>query len=105
MTKVLRTLKYLLSTTILLLLTVFRSPYKDYYGAIGRYYFNDDAIFFGLILSFGGLMLHLPSVLASGFPPRGLRDISNGCFALLYIGWLGYWVYYLTSDAAMHEAG
>ncbi|GAB3839006.1 hypothetical protein GCM10028821_41550 [Hymenobacter jeollabukensis] len=98
-------LKYLVSTVILLWLTVFMSPYKDHYGAIGRYYFDDDAICFGLTLSFGGLLLHLPSLLADNFPPRGSRALLNCCFVLCYIGLLCYWGYFLTSDAAMHEAG
>ncbi|WP_139923911.1 hypothetical protein [Hymenobacter sp. DG01] len=79
------------------------SPYKEQYLEISRYYFDDDSIFLGMVLSFLGLLIHLPSMLVATFPPRTLNAKANLLFVVSFILMLAYWSYYMNSDAAMHQ--
>ncbi|MDU0371258.1 hypothetical protein ACFPAF_12695 [Hymenobacter endophyticus] len=101
--KVLRAVKFLFSSLILCWMLVFMSPYKEHYLEISRYYFDDDSIFFGMMLSFLGFLVHLPSILVATFPLRTLSAKANLLFGVSFILMLAYWGYYMHSDAAMHE--
>ena len=100
----LRFIKYTFSLIGLLYLTVLNSPYKLNYGEHGQEYFDDDSIFFGIMLSGFLLLVHLLSMfLTTLIPPKGRPEKADMFFALSFSLHLGYWIYCANSGAAMHE--
>jgi uncharacterized membrane protein len=100
----LRFIKYTFSSIGLLYLTFLNSPYKLHYGEHGREYFNDDSIFFGEMISFLFLLMHLFSIfLTTLILRKGKPEKADLFFALASLLHLGYWIYCANSGAAMHE--
>jgi hypothetical protein len=100
----LRFIKYSFSTIGLVYLTLLNSPYKLNYGERGRDYFNDDSIFFGVMMSFLFLLVHVFSILLSKYMLKKDRvERGDMLFGLCFLLLTGYWIYFLNSDAAMHE--
>ncbi|MEL5993272.1 hypothetical protein [Hymenobacter segetis] len=100
----LRFIKYAFSSIGLLYLTFLNSAYKLHYGEHGREYFNDDSIFFGMMLSGFLLLVHLFSIfLATVVLRKGRPEKADMFFALAFLLHLGYWIYCANSGAAMHE--
>lgn len=100
----LRFIKYTCSSIALLYLTFLNSAYKLHYGEHGREYFNDDSIFFGMMLSGSLLLVHIFSVFLATVVLRKMRaDKVDMFFAFAFALHLGYWIYCANSGAALHE--
>ncbi len=99
-----RLVKYIFSVLGLLWLTIVASPYKQAYDQDSHRYFDDDSIFFGLMLSLFFLFVHGLSVWLTAYVIRERRPeradlIAGTCYLLL----AGYYLYCANSGAALHE--
>ena len=101
---VLRFIKYTLSIIGVLYFAFLNSPYNLNYGEHGREFFNDDSIFFGMMMSFLFLLMHVFSSLLSKYVlKKGIVERGDILFGLCFLLLTCYWIYFLNSDAAMHE--
>ena len=103
----LRIIKYIFSSIGLAYLTLLNSPYKLNYGEHGREYFNDDSIFFGIMLSGFLLVVHLFSIFLTTqvlhAPQKGTPEKADLLFVLFCFLHFCYWIYCANSGAAAHE--
>jgi hypothetical protein len=98
-----RFVRYGLSTIAALYLWFFCSPYKVHYGPSGYQYYNDDGIFFGLLLSLLLLLVHGGRAFGMGVLYRQKPSALALVFLTFYFGMVCYWLYHMNSNGAQHE--
>ena len=98
-----RFVAYVFSGLVGLYLGLFCSPYKVHYGPMGRHYYDDDGIFFGLMVSVVLLLLHGAGAVGKGLLYNRQPSRLAWVFLAFYGAMVCYWLYHATSTGAMHE--